>query len=57
MFSTLLKYLKQPSTWRGIIGIATTLGIGISPDLAVEIVAAGLGLTGVINVVRNEKKT
>lgn len=53
---TVLNYLTQPSTWRGLIGILTAAGIAVSPELAAQITAAGLGLIGIINVVRNEKK-
>ena len=52
----LINYLSQPSTWRGMIAIATAFGVVISPDLAKQIAVAGVGLIGVINVVRNEKK-
>lgn len=53
---TILNYLGQNSTWRGLIGLATAAGLAISPELAAQIMAAGMGAIGVINVVRDEKK-
>lgn len=52
----LFKYLKQPSTWKGIIGLATALGVALSPALVAAIVPVGIGIIGVIEIVINEKK-
>ncbi len=52
----ILNYLSQPSTWRGIIGIATFCGVALNPEQANAIIAGALGIMGVINVFRNEKK-
>ena len=51
---TLLNYLKQESTWRGIILIATVAGLQISPDQQASIISAGLGLIGLILAFRND---
>ena len=40
--------LKEASTWRGIIAFATALGVGLTPDQQTAIIAAGLGLMGVL---------
>lgn len=61
---TLFNYLTQQSTWKGLIAIAVAAGlVSISPEAqdsivqtALLIVAAGQGLVGTINIVRNEKK-
>lgn len=53
---TILNYLSQQSTWKGLIGIATAGGIALSPDESAAIIAAGLALVGLINVFRNESK-
>lgn len=42
--------LKQPSTWRGIIMLATSLGIAINPQLMEQIVVAGTAVAGLIGV-------
>lgn len=52
----LLEYLGQSSTWRGIILIAGSFGVVLEPELQAHIIAAALGLVGIINVVRNSKK-
>lgn len=48
--------LSESSTWRGLVALATALGLTLSPELSDAIVAAGLGLIGVINVIIKEKK-
>lgn len=40
--------LKEPSTWRGLVLIATALGVNISPDQTTAIVSIGIGIAGVI---------
>ncbi|WP_198013967.1 hypothetical protein [Desulforegula conservatrix] len=40
--------LKEPSTWRGLVLIATALGAKISPDQTEAIVLAGIGIVGLI---------
>lgn len=52
----LLQRAKEPSTWRGIILILTSVGVGIDPALADSIIAAGIGLAGIIGVVSADKK-
>ena len=52
----LFKYLKQPTTWAGLISIATALGLSISPELAAEITSSGIGLVGIIAIFVNEDK-
>lgn len=42
--------LRQPSTWRGIVMMATSFGIVVHPDLMEQIVAAGTGIAGLIGV-------
>ncbi len=51
----LLKQLAQNSTWRGLILVATALGLKLDPELQTQILAAGLGLVGLINVIRKGK--
>ena len=51
----ILDRLSENSTWRGLILVGTALGVRMEPDLQNQIVAAGLGLVGVINVLRKGK--
>lgn len=46
--------MTEPSTWRGLVGLLTSAGIIVSPELATQIVAAGLAVMGLINVIRKE---
>ena len=48
----LLQRLSENSTWRGLILIATAVGVKIEPELQEAILVAGLGLAGLINVIR-----
>lgn len=47
-----LARLGENSTYRGLIAVATAVGITLSPDQQNAIVSAGLGLIGLINVFR-----
>jgi hypothetical protein len=55
ILSTIVDSLSQNSTWRGLILIATAAGVNLSPELQAQIIAAGLGLVGLINVIRKGK--
>jgi hypothetical protein len=44
----LIERMKEPSTWRGLILLATGLGANWSPDSQGVIVSAGVALAGVL---------
>lgn len=46
----ILEYLKQDSTWKGIVSILTAVGITLNPEQAAAITAAGIGIIGLIQV-------
>lgn len=48
--------LSEMSTWRGLVAIATALGLKLAPTQQEAIVAAGLAVIGLINVFRVERK-
>lgn len=50
MKTYLLERLREPSTWRGLILIAAAAGVPVAPELAEAIVAAGMGLAGLVGV-------
>jgi hypothetical protein len=50
-----LDKLSENSTWRGIILVATAVGLKLDPELQNAILSAGLGLIGLINLVRKGK--
>lgn len=51
----LLDRLNENSTWRGVLLVATALGVSLSPSHQEAIVSAGLGLVGAINIFRKGK--
>jgi len=51
----LLEKMSDNSTWRGILLIATAVGIKLDPSLQEAILAAGIGAVGLINVIRKGK--
>jgi hypothetical protein len=55
LIDTLLARLGENSTWRGLLLVATAVGVKMEPDLQNAILAAGLGLIGLINVLRKGK--
>lgn len=52
----ILARLSENSTWRGLILFATSLGVSLTPEFQNQIIAAGLGLVGLINMVRKGDK-
>jgi hypothetical protein len=55
LIDTILARLSENSTWRGLLLVATAVGVKLEPDLQNAILAAGLGLVGLINVLRKGK--
>ena len=51
----LLERLTENSTWRGLVMIATALGVQLDPTQANAIIAVGLSIVGLINVFRKQK--
>ena len=55
LLNVILERLSENSTWRGLILVAAALGIKLDPELQETILAAGLALVGLINVLRKGK--
>ncbi|MCE7073699.1 hypothetical protein LZG74_25540 [Dyadobacter sp. CY327] len=51
----LIARLSEASTWRGLVALATGLGVHLDTMDADKIVAAGLGLIGLIGVFFKDK--
>lgn len=51
----ILDRLKEPSSWRGLVMIATAFGVSVNPELIDSIIAVGAGLAGVIGFVFKDK--
>ena len=56
MLDLILTKLSQESTWRGLIAISMACGLSVAPEAAAAIVAAGMGVIGLINVIKNPPK-
>jgi hypothetical protein len=52
----LLERMTEPSTWRGLVWVATAAGIGISPEQGAAIASAGMALVGAINIGKKDEK-
>jgi hypothetical protein len=52
VINVLLGKLSENSTWRGLILIATAVGLKLDPEQANAIIAAGLAVVGLVNVLR-----
>lgn len=48
--SWLLRRLREPSTWRGLVWLATVAGLSLRPEQAEAIVTAGMALAGLLGV-------
>lgn len=46
----MMKRLREPSTWRGLVWLATVAGLSFRPDQAESIVTAGMALAGLLGV-------
>lgn len=51
----ILQRLREPSTWRGLVWLATVAGLALSPQQAEAIVTAGMALAGLLGVFLPEK--
>jgi hypothetical protein len=47
--------MAEPSTWRGIVFMLTSIGITIQPELVGPIIAIGTGVAGLIGVLTKDK--
>lgn len=56
MLQFILERGKEASTWRGLVALATAVGISVSPELAEALVALGLAVIGVLGVFTADKK-
>jgi len=52
---TLIRKLKESSTWRGLTILASAVGIQLAPDLAIAIGSVAASVIGLIEVFRREK--
>ena len=51
----LVSRLKEPSTWRGIIWLATALGVSLKPEVWEQITVVGMAVAGLLGVLTREE--
>lgn len=51
----LLARLSEPSTWRGLIWLATAAGVTLSPEAWDQIVVIGMAVAGLIGILTADK--
>lgn len=56
LISYLVARFAEPSTWRGLIGIATAAGLTVTPDQAAAVVSVGMATAGVVGVITRDSK-
>ena len=50
----IIKRLKERSTWIGLAGLLSALGVVVSPELTEAIVTAGIAVGGLIMVLTKD---
>ena len=51
----LIARLKEPSSWRGLIVLASIVGYKLDPTLQEAIVTAGVSLIALVEIIRKEQ--
>ena len=51
----ILARLFEPSTWRGLISLATICGVHVAPEQADAVLTAGVSIYSAVNIFRKEK--
>ena len=54
--SYFLARLNEPSSWRGLVGIATAAGLVMSPEQTNAIVSLGMAIIGAVGVFTPDAK-
>jgi len=55
MSKYLIERLSEASTWRGLVALATAVGVTLSSEQMNAIVGAGLALMGLLGVFTKDK--
>lgn len=45
---TVLEYFRHTSSWKGVFSVLTAVGVTLTPEFQEVILAAGLGIIGLI---------
>lgn len=47
--------LKDPSTWAGILGLMTLIGVNLDPELTLKVAEAGASIASVLAIILTRK--
>lgn len=50
MLTKILDFMKYPSTWSGLVGLLSVVGVTIAPEQTAAIVTAGVAVASAIAV-------
>ena len=56
MKTYMLDRMREPSTWRGLTLLLTALGIPLAPGVSDALIAAGLGVAGLIGALVPDRR-
>ncbi|CDC20219.1 unknown [Clostridium sp. CAG:306] len=56
ILETILRYLGQSSTYKGLFSVLAAFGVVLKPEMADAIIACALGIIGLINVIIDDHK-
>ncbi len=56
MFPYILERAKEPSTWRGIVLLATAGGLNVAPEMATSIIEVGIAVAGLLGILTKDSK-
>lgn len=56
MKTYILDRMREPSTWRGLTLLLTALGIPLAPGVSDALIAAGLGVAGLIGALMPDRR-
>lgn len=56
MKQLILKYIRQPSTWRGLALVLAATGITVDPTLLEQVGTGVVALIGLAEVLKNERQ-
>lgn len=52
----IIERFKEPSTWRGIVMMATAFGLALDPDQVATVIALGTAIAGAIGIFTRDKE-
>lgn len=56
MFKYILERAKETSTWRGLVLLATAIGVTLTPEQKEAVIALGLAIAGALGAFTPDSK-